>query len=284
MTQRKNMIKKKWGNTENLKHILRIWKRFIDCLKLSEKTTFGLLLVVILVVGGFSFAGFYWVLEKFKWWLLLVIGAYAGVYFLTELLYSNWPSRFLNVIKNVTSVPFVIVYFLFHLCIPFLTIVGTYLFMTIFAFGVPAIILTGFSYIGWFVLKPETMAFIVFTVGAILCSNSYRTTKWIIHHTPLRNWGNHTYESYREALAVYLIHPSKVIFLLYLVYLVFLVISSFLQIESGSYLISNEFDAAILKAFLVFLAFTNMRTKSKEAEVDAKELFQRTLKLFVHDR
>lgn len=36
-------------------------------------------------------------------------------------------------------------------------------------------------------------------------------------------------------------------------------------------------------AFLVFIAFTNMRTKAKEAELDSKELLKQTLGLFVHD-
>lgn len=60
-------------------------------------------------------------------------------------------------------------------------------------------------------------------------------------------------------------------------------VSGFLQIEKGSYLISQELDTAVLKAFLVFIAFTNMRTKAKDTEVNIKDLFQRTLKLFVHD-
>ena len=46
----------------------------------------------------------------------------------------------------------------------------------------------------------------------------------------------------------------------------------------------KDFDAAILKAFLVFMAFANMRTKSREAKADIKELLQQTLKLFVHDK
>lgn len=274
--------------SENQKYIRRInpkrLRRLIGSFKLSEKARLGLLLVVILVVGGLSFAGFCWVIENLKWSLLLAFGGYVGAYSLTEWLHSRFPSKFLNVIRIVISVPFGIVYLLFHAGLPFVTIVGTYFFVALFAFGVPAIMLIGLSHLDWFVLKPETIAFIVFTMGSILCSNSYRTTKWMIHQTPLRDWGNHSYESYREALAVYLIHPSNVIFFLYLIYLVFLSISGFLQIEYEKHLISKEFDAAILKAFLVFIAFTNMRTKSKEVEVDAKELFLRTLKLFVHDR
>lgn len=49
-------------------------------------------------------------------------------------------------------------------------------------------------------------------------------------------------------------------------------------------LISETFDAAMLKAFLVFIAFTNMRSKSREAEMDAKQLLKKTMGLFEHDK
>ena len=56
-----------------------------------------------------------------------------------------------------------------------------------------------------------------------------------------------------------------------------------MQIEKESYVISQEFDTAIIKAFLVFIAFTNMRAKAKDAELDTKELFIKTIKLFAKD-
>ena len=72
-------------------------------------------------------------------------------------------------------------------------------------------------------------------------------------------------------------------YFLYLIYFAFLAVSGFLQIENENYLISQELDTAVLKAFLVFIAFTNMRTKAKETKVNIKDVFQRTLKLFVLD-
>lgn len=68
-----------------------------------------------------------------------------------------------------------------------------------------------------------------------------------------------------------------------MIYFAFLAVSGFLQIENENYLISQELDTAVLKAFLVFIAFTNMRTKAKETKVNIKDVFQRTLKLFVLD-
>lgn len=180
-------------------------------------------------------------------------------------------------------IPFYFVYLVVSLTQPFITIAGTYLFVGMFAFGVPAIILVGVSSAGWWTLKPETIAFIVLAIGSMLCS-TYAVTKWMLRHTPLKNWGNHTYELNREQLAFYLVHPSNMVFLLYLIYFMLLTVSGFMLIQNGTYLISESFDMAILKAFLVFIAYTNMRVKAKDTEVEAKELLERISGLFEHDR
>ena len=152
-----------------------------------------------------------------------------------------------------------------------------------FSFCVPAVILVGLSSVGWWTLKPETIAFIVLALGSVLCS-TYSVTKWIIRHSPLKNWGNHIYEGHREQLALYLAHPSNMVFILYLIYFVLLAISGYTLIQNGTYLISESYDMAILKAFLVFIAYTNMKVKAKETEVDAMELLQRISGLFEHDK
>jgi hypothetical protein len=272
---------------ENKKHIRKIspklWKRFAGMFKLSDKAWLSLLLLTILLVGGLCVAVFFWVLDHFMWWYLLGFVAFVVLCGIVVWCQKKWPCKVLNFISAILSVPFAILYIFFHIGIPFLTIVATYFFLVLFAFGIPAMLLVVFTEQGLIALHVETIAFAVLTLGSILCSNSYKLTKWIIHMTPLRDWGNHRYESYREQLAYYLIHPSNVTFLLYLIYLVYLAISGFLQIEKVDYLISEGFDTAILKAFLVFIAFTNMKAKSKEAEIDVKELTKKTMLLFVHD-
>ena len=96
----------------------------------------------------------------------------------------------------------------------------------------------------------------------------------------MRNMDNHKYEGYRERLAFYVIHPSNVIFLLYCLYFVFLLATGFIQIQNDGNLLPGGYDVAVLKAFLVFIAFTNMRTKAKVAELDSKMLLKQTMGLF----
>jgi len=250
---------------------------------MSEKAKLWLLIFAIVAIGGITFFGFYWLVMRLKWWCLLLMVGYGLIYKGTGWLVKRLPEKMMKVIKNIVSAPVAIIYILVGLAQPFVTIVGTYFFVALYAFGIPAIILTATTRMGCWALRPETIVFIALALGSVLCA-THSVTKWIIGYTPLKNWGNHEYEKHREQMALYLVHPSNMVFLLYLIYFVFLAISGYRLIQCNGYMISESFDAAILKAFLVFIAYTNMRVKGKETEVEAKELFQKLSGLFVLDR
>ncbi|MBR4238954.1 MAG: hypothetical protein IKQ03_06035 [Prevotella sp.] len=279
--------KKKYVVSDNHEHIRAIqpsgWRNFLVKKDMSEKAKLWMLIIVILFIGGMIFAGAYWTVMRLKWWTLLLLGGYFFLFETTERIAKMLPENVANAVKRIISLPLIIGYFLISFVQPFIIIVGTYFFTALFAFGVPAIILTGLSKVEWFHLRPETIAFVVLALGSILSSN-YSVTKNIIRHTPLKDWGNHTYESYREKLAFYLVHPSNMVFLIYLIYFVFLAVSGYQFIESGEYMISESFDMSIFKAFLVYIAYTNMRAKAKETEIEAKELLIRISSLFEHDK
>ena len=239
-----------------------------------------MLIITILVLGGLIFSVVLWLLIKLQWWFIPMILA-----FFLWMSFSNWldkrgKSKVMRIVSRFVSMPVQIVFLLVALAQPFITIVGSYFFVALFAFGFPALILIGLTYSCNWGLLPETIAFIVLSGGTILCANSYRMTKWIIKRTPLRNMDNHRYEGYREKLAFYVIHPSNVIFLIYCLYFVFLLATGFIQIQNDGNLLPGGYDVAVLKAFLVFIAFTNMRTKAKVAELDSKMLLKQTMGLF----
>ncbi len=261
----------------------RRWHRLMAKFKLSDKAKLWLIIFAILLIGGFSFVGVLWLIMKLKWWSLLFLGGYAVIYALTELIARLWSGKFMEKCKNIVSLPIYIFYILVASAQPFITIVGTYFIIGLFAFCIPALILIAIRQIGWIALKSETIAFIIISLGSVL-SSTYTVTKWIVLQSPLKNWGNHDYEAHREQLALYLAHPSNMIFLIYLVYFVLLSVSEYMRIQNNSNMVSEIFDIAVLKAFLVYIAFTNMRVKAKETEVEAKVLLQRISGLFVHDK
>lgn len=249
----------------------------------SVQTKIRLLLLAILLIGGGIFGLFCWMLFKLQWLTLVVI-----IIFVVWFVFAGWISehgkgKVMRIISNVISAPLIVFLLSIGIVQPFITIIGTYFIVAMFGLGVPALLLYGLNHVFNLGLLPETIGFIAIAVGSILCANSYKLTKKIIRWTPLRNYGEHRYEGYKEKLAYYLIQPSNVEFMLYLVYFVLLAITGFMQIQYGGHLITEGYDAAILKAFLVFIAFTNMRTKAHLSDLDSKELLKQTLGLFVHD-
>lgn len=252
-------------------------------MKLPERTKIGLLLFAVLLIGGALFGLFFWMFFKLQWWNLLVIVVFALWMAFSGWLCEHSKGKAMKVISSAVSVPLAIVFFLISFVQPFITIVGTYFFVAMFGFGVPALLLYGLNHALNLGLLPESIGFIAIAVGSILCSNSYGLTKMIVRWSPLRNNGEHRYEGFREKLAYYLIQPNNVVFLLYLVYFVLLAITGFMHIQYGKSLITEGYDAAILKAFLVFIAFTNMKTKAQNSDLDTQELLKQTLGLFVHD-
>lgn len=273
--------------SDNQDHIRAIkprgWRSLVERIEVPDKIKLWALILAIVVVGGLVFAGGYWAVMRLKGWVLLPVGVYVVVYGIIKCLARLWPGKTMTKVERIVPGPILLVYVIVGLMQPFIDIVGTYLFVALYAFGVPSIVLKGVSNMGWLELRPETIVFIVLALGSVLCSTC-AVTKRIIRFSPLKNWGNHEYEFNREQLAFYLVHPSNMVFLVYLIYFVFLAVSGFRLIQCAGYLISEAFDLAILKAFLVYIAYTNMRVKAKEAEIDAKELLQSISKLFVHDR
>lgn len=211
-----------------------------------------------------------------------MIGIIAVYFYLSLWLNEHCNRRFMKVVCNILSAPVILVYLAISCTPPFLTIIGTYLFVAVYVFGAPAIVMYGLNNYFCLGLLSETIGFVAIAIGSIL-STHYEVTKFVVRWSPLRNNGEHKYEEYRERLAYYLIHPSNMVFLLYLVYFILMVITGYKQIQYGGSLLSEGYDAAILKAFLVFISFTNMKTKAQSSDLDLKELYDHTRGLFIHD-
>ena len=251
--------------------------------KISEDTKLWLLIFTIIVIGGVTMAVVYWLIMRFKWWVLFLICIYLVFYKTIEWIARRMPGKIMETCKKIGYLPIVFLYIIYELVQPFITIIGLYFFIVLFAFGIPSLVTTCIKLMGWIVLKPETIVFVVLSLGSVL-SSTYTVTKWIIRHSPLKNWGDHEYEFHREQLALYLAHPSNMVFLNYLAYFMILTVSGYMLIQNNSYMVSECVDMAIIKAFLVYIAFTNMRMKAKETEVDVHVLLQQISKLFGQDK
>lgn len=160
-----------------------------------------------------------------------------------------------------------------HLARPFIPLFVVLFLFSIVSFGAPFCVMYVLNDKGWLLFKPETMVFVTISVGSILfCSDSFmgRVFQCNLFGTILRDA--------RKDLILYIMRPQNRCFVFYLLYLCLLAVSGYLQLQNG-YLFSEVYDAAILKAFLVFMAFSNMIKRAQEVEADVAVLFKKAFPL-----
>lgn len=204
---------------------------------------------------------------------------------LLQSLISKSKNKIVKTINFVISLPIVITKILFNLMHPTIIVFMSYMCLGAYAFGIPIVIVIAFDFLFDQNISWETMFFITLAAGSIISVHGAKFIYWMIkEHSPLKNWENHKYEAVQTELALYVINKNNVNFLIYLVYFLFLSISGFMQIQYNEPLITTDIDSAILKAFLVFIAFSNMVNKSKNIEIKVKPLLSKMIRLITtHD-
>ncbi|HBN04862.1 MAG TPA: hypothetical protein DD434_03605, partial [Bacteroidales bacterium] len=172
------------------------------------------------------------------------------------------------------------------LMFPSITILTSYICLGVYAFGIPMLGVKSLDYLFKLNISWETLLFIALAVGSIVSVYGTRLIHWVIkEHSPLKNWENHKYEAVKTELALYVISKNNINFFIYLAYFTYLSISGLMQIQYNEPLITINVDGAILKAFLVFIAFSNMVSKSKDVEIKAKPLLSKIIRLMTtHDK
>lgn len=189
-------------------------------------------------------------------------------------------NKVLKTINEIISLPLAITMLWFKLMHPTMIILMSYLFLGMYAFAIPMLAIKGFIFLFDLNISQTTVFFITLAIGSIASVHGSKLIHWIIkEYTPLKNWENHEYEAVQTELALYVINKNNVNFIIYLVYFIFLTMSGFMQIQYNEPLITIDIDSAILKAFLVFIAFSNMVNKSKDVEIKTKPLLSKMIRL-----
>lgn len=191
----------------------------------------------------------------------------------------------LKTVYFIVCIPFLILGIWAGLAHPMMIIIGSFFFTALFAFGIPAIIIEGVGLIMDWEVNTATLIFCTLSIGSITCVFSSRIVHSIIkNYSPLRNWGNHKYEKIGEDLSIYLLDPSNINYLIYLSYFLFLTISGFMHFQNNGSLFSLDYDEAVLKAFLVFIAYSNVVKHHKNIKFDGKTFVGKVFELIsTHD-
>ena len=131
-------------------------------------------------------------------------------------------------------------------------------------------------------VSSQTLLFVSLTLGAIISGHYSR---------PLFGWlsrltaNGHKYEKYFKKLVEYVYKPTNIQFVVFFLYVVYLVASTIYKFEmDGAGLIGNDMDLAVLESFLVFIAYSNMKSKKTAADFRFSEIFRIMLGMWTtHD-
>lgn len=154
------------------------------------------------------------------------------------------------------------------------SIVYSFVILIISTYGIPFIIIYGLNSFIDIGLKLTTITFISLSLASILLvyASEY-LLPIILNYNPfmLKNSNDEPIRVYTRQLVTLVYIRGNVMFLVYLFYLVFIFVTALYRTQYDKPFI-EETDAPILQSFAIFLAFTNMMTKSKDTILKRHEL------------
>lgn len=248
---------------------------FLRKKKMSDKTLLRLYISFSIFIGTLSFCIFEYLFSKVCELGMMALYYIAPVVIVSMVLkqiskmgikISNVAHKILQYIETGISV-------LFDLAYPGIVVMVS--------FGIVLIVALSISCIPIFLLRilqiinisNETALFISVAVGSILGVYYPKLFRWILKkHSPLKDWGEHDYQRVQINLVLYLVNGKNINVIINLLYFVYLFLTAFCEIEYHTPLINEGVDSAILKAFLVFIAFSGMLRAYKDKDISAEKL------------
>lgn len=122
-------------------------------------------------------------------------------------------------------------------------------------------------------ISSQTVLFVSLTLGAIISAHYSEPLFWWLSRALTAN--GHRHEKYFKKMVEYVYKPANIQFVVYFLYVVYLVVSTIYKFEmDGAGLIGNDMDFAVLESFLVFIAFSNMKSKRTAVDFRFSEIFR----------
>lgn len=191
-------------------------------------------------------------------------------------------NRLGNFIRIILSIPFIVLG-ITKLVMPFLTIFVALCFMLAYSFFPVFVVCRLVEAAGYNILI-EGKLFLFLTIPLIIathCSDWIRGR--ILRKTPFRE-NDHHYHLFMRELVRFVYTKGNLNFIVYSSYFLFLFISTFKNIQCGEALLSADLDMIVAKAFLVYIACTNMLDRKKSSNLESGALLKLFVKMMIaHD-
>lgn len=191
-------------------------------------------------------------------------------------------NRLCDGIRYIMGIP-LLVLSLTKLVMPSLTILVTFFLMLAYSFLPVFAVITLIEKAGYDITM-EGKLFIFLTIPLIIathCSDYIR--RCILRMSPFHG-DDHHYQLFMRELVRFVYTKGNLNFIVYASYFLFLFISTFMNLQSGEPLLSDDIDVVVAKSFLVFIACTNMLDRKRSSNLEGGELLTLFVKMMmVHD-
>ena len=173
-------------NPEHLKAInTRKFKNYIR--KPSEKTQLTIWIAAIIVLGLGILIGGIFLVETFKWNLLIPIAVYIILYIIISRITQNSENKATGTLKFIIDIPFAIIYLAMKCTLPAFSMIAGFFFIALFAAGIPLIMMFSADFILQINFTHTTYVFVIVSVGTILCVYRSEFMHGLLSkYTPLR--------------------------------------------------------------------------------------------------
>ena len=236
-------------------------------LKAAGKLLF-LLLIAVVIIGAIVYI-MVWQREH----CVLVICFWGGGVILSKVIGGALWNSGIGYLR-VLSYPFNIIvnlhlYFLFPMMM-LICYAGAIFFITT---GLPFVILMQLRHVLAWDMDVHSICFLCIVTGTISAVHLSPCLKKVVYYIlQFDMLGKEVSQRMRD-FTDYVLSEKTVKFAIYLAYFAVLLITTFLHLKDGSHLFGEAMDETIIKSFLVYIAFNNMRINLKEVKFSITKAF-----------
>ena len=247
--------------------------------EMTTEARVKILIMEVLVIGTAVFGGIVYLFSKWPIWSM--VGTLALILFWTLMLKIPTPkNKKARKIYKLLYYPWAVLTILFGISKPTVGIISAYL----FAFAVsliPSLLIWVISAVIWGLPTPELCFFIAIATSTILLSNHTNLIKWALKKFFVWHvWNENDSQKEFVKIGEYVLQQGNVHFIVSLLYVVFLLLYSLQAIIKYDPILPPTLSDAILKAFLVYVAYSTMMKRYGEQEISAEGMAKEILAMY----
>lgn len=238
-------------------------------MKISRKAQTRLILIFLMLVSFVCVSLAPFLKMKVEVFFPLLLG-YVIMMFFLDWLAKKIKINLLNRIVYVLAFPVSVIFLIMKLSLPTGGLIFNALMLLMLTFGIPFFVIHGID--GFFELKLSysTILFCSLSTAAIMSVYlSKYILKIVLDHSPIMmdTYAEKSINIYMKELTIIIFQQKNIIFLIYFCYFVYLSITSFYKIQYQESFFNIETDLAVMQSFVVFLAFSNMVSRSQDVSL-----------------